>query len=84
MASHRGRQRAAVTTEFKPTSSGPFDVVEIEVQKSLNANVGFAGMQQDVTTLLRGGATQAEFLIPPARRLEYLRPTSAPKKISGE
>lgn len=88
------RQRAAITGEFKPNSSGPFFVVEIQVQKALNSNVGFAGAQVSkekladgsVTTLnsiLRGGASQAEFLIPPAERTQYLRPVTPPKRMGN-
>ena len=78
------RQSAAITNQFKPASSGPFYVVELEVQKPLNANIGFAGPQKDVATNLRGGATQAEFLIPSTeKRTDYLRPVSVPKKLGG-
>lgn len=87
------RQRAAVTGEFKPSSSGPFYVVELEVQKPLESNIGFAGPQFNrerlpngevigVGTLLRGGATQAEFLIPAAERVHYLRPVSKPAQLT--
>ncbi len=76
------RQNAAVTNQFKPASSGPFYVVELEVQKPLNANIGFAGQQKDVATNLRGGATQAEFLIPSnEKRTDYLKPVSVPMKL---
>ena len=79
------RQKAAITNQFKSTGNGPFYVVELEVQRPLNANVGFAGSQRDIGTALRGGATQAEFLIPAGeKRIDYLRPVSTPKKRSGE
>lgn len=78
------RQNAAITNQFKPTSNGPFHVVELEVQKTLNANIGFAGPQQDLVTNLRGGATQAEFLISSTeKRTDYLKPVSMPKKLGG-
>ncbi len=78
------RQNAAITNQFKPASSGPFYVVELEVQKPLSANIGFAGAQKDISTNLRGGATQAEFLIPLAeKRIDYLRPVSMPQKLGG-
>lgn len=86
------RQRAAITGEFKPASDGPFFVVELEVQKTLESNIGFAGAQvnkekiasdaiSNLNTLLRGGATQAEFLIPAAERIQYLKPVSVPKVL---
>ncbi|BEU74093.1 MULTISPECIES: hemagglutinin repeat-containing protein [Ralstonia solanacearum species complex] len=88
------RQRAAITGEFKPNSSGPFFVVEIQVQKALNSNVGFAGAQVSkekladgsvatLNSILRGGASQAEFLIPPAERTQYLRPVTPPKRMGN-
>ncbi|MFY9479353.1 MAG: hemagglutinin repeat-containing protein [Aquabacterium sp.] len=86
------RQRAAVTGEFKPSTDGPFYVVELEVQKPLASNIGFAGSQinkeklsdgtiANLGTLLRGGATQAEFLIPASERIQYLKPVSSPKLL---
>lgn len=76
------RQRAAITNQFKPASSGPFYVVEVEVQKRLDANLGFAGQQQDIATSLRGGVTQVEFLIPSInKRGDYIKPVSTPKKL---
>jgi filamentous hemagglutinin len=78
------RQRAAITNQFKPVSSGPFYVVEVEVQKRLDANLGFAGQQQDIATSLRGGVTQVEFLIPSInKRGDYIKPVSTPKKLEG-
>jgi filamentous hemagglutinin len=78
------RQKAAITSQFKPQSSGPFYVVDLEIQKPLNANIGFAGSQRDVATNLRGGSTQAEFLIPSnEKRGNYLKPISLPKKLEG-
>jgi filamentous hemagglutinin len=81
------RQKAAVTGEFKPSANGPFFAVELEVQKPLESNIGFAGAQINkeklpdgtlinLETVLRGGATQAEFLIPATERIQYLKPTS--------
>jgi filamentous hemagglutinin len=35
----------------------------------------------NLNTLLRGGATQAEFLIPAAERTQYLKPISVPKAL---
>ena len=78
------RQNAAITNQFKPSSNGPFYVVELEVQKPLNAKIGFAGPQQDVATNLRGGATQAEFFIlSNEKRTDYLKPVSLPNKLGG-
>lgn len=86
------RQRAAVTGEFKPSTSGPFYVVELEVERPLESNIGFAGPQinkeklpdgslSNLGTLLRGGATQAEFLMPASERIKYLKPVSMPKLL---
>jgi filamentous hemagglutinin len=86
------RQRAANTGEFKPSSSGPFYVVELDVKKPVQANLGYAGEQLNKELLpnrtllttnstLRGGASHAEFLIPRDMRTTYLRPTSAPKEL---
>lgn len=78
------RQKAAITSAFKPPSDGPFYVVELEVKKPVDVNVGFAGPQQAGAKNLRGGATQAEFLIPSTeKRIDYLRPVSMPKKLGG-
>ena len=78
------RHRAAITNQFKPASSGPFYVVKVEVQKRLDANLGFAGQQQDIATALRGGATQVEFLIPSInKRNDYIKPVSIPRKLEG-
>src|SRR5690606_7323078 len=78
------RQRAAITGEFKPSSDGPFFVVQLEVQRTLESNIGFAGVQvnkekfldgtvSNLGALLKGGATQAELLIPAMKRIEYLK-----------
>lgn len=86
------RQKAAITGEFKPTSSGPFYVVELEVKKPFDSNIGFAGSQinkeklpgGDLTTLnttLRGAASQAELLIPKELRTQFLQPISIPKEL---
>ncbi|WP_240435854.1 hemagglutinin repeat-containing protein [Ralstonia solanacearum] len=86
------RQRAAVTGEFKPSRNGPFFVVELEVQKPFESNIGYAGSQVNkerlsgdavttLNTILRGGASQAEFLIPPAERLKYLKPVTKPIQL---
>ncbi len=78
------RQKAAITTQFKPPSAGPFYVVELEVKKPFNANLGFAGPQSDTAAALRGGATQIEFLIPSGDvKMDYLGPVSIPKKLKG-
>ncbi len=79
------RQRAGITKQFKPNDQGPFYVVDMEVQRPLNANIGFAGPQKDGVGTLRGGATQAEFLIPSGEpRIEYLKPLSAPKRLGDK
>jgi len=39
------RQKTAISNDFKPSGNGPFYVVELEVQKPINANMGFAGSQ---------------------------------------
>jgi hypothetical protein len=68
----------------KPPSTGPFYVEELEVKKPLNANLGFAGQQSNTGTVLRGGATQVEFLIPSTdAKMDYLKPISIPKKLKG-
>ncbi len=60
-------------------------MVELEVQKPLSANIGFAGPQKNMGSNLLGGATQAELLIPMGeKRTDYLKPISAPKKLMGE
>jgi hypothetical protein len=64
--------------------NGPFYVIEIEVQKPLTANIGFAGAQHDIATTWRGGATQAELFIPAGERhIDYLTPVTMPKKLGG-
>ncbi|WP_146187760.1 hemagglutinin repeat-containing protein [Limnohabitans sp. T6-5] len=62
-------------------------VIEYEVVKPLDANIGFIGKQNEPSgQLYRGGATQTEFLwstLPPgARRQDYLKPVGEPKPLS--
>lgn len=71
-----------ITFQFKGQFMLP-RLVELEVQKPLNANMGFAGSQKDVGVTLRGGATQAEFLFPASEnRIDYLKPVASPKKLN--
>lgn len=76
------RQKSAITRQFKPASTGPFYVVDLEVRKQVDVSLGFAGQQQDIATSLRGGVTQVEFRIPATdKRNDYLKPASIPRKL---
>ena len=78
------RQRSAVLTQFKPTDTGPFSVVEMEITKPVKANVGFVGRQVESTNvLLRGGGTQVQFdeSIIGASRNSFLKIASEPKNL---
>ncbi len=78
------RQRAAITSQFKPASDGPFYVIEMEITRPVNSSIGFVGKQTDTTGgLLRGGGTQVQFdeSIKGADRNFFLKPTSQPKVL---
>ena len=86
------RSSVALTEAFKPTSKGPFYVVELEVTKPMPSNVGFAGQQLGNGTgngthaaepsKYIGGGTQIQL---PSWdvRAQYLRITSPPKCVGG-
>lgn len=78
------RQRAAITSHFKPSSGGPSFVVEMEITAPVKSNFGFAGMQKDQNLVtLRGGATQIHFdeTIVGKERNAFLRLFSEPKLL---
>ncbi len=78
------RQRAAITSQFKPSADGPFYVVEMEVISPIKSKVGFAGKQVDQNTLtLRGGASQIHFdeTIAGKDRHTFLKPVSEPRLL---
>lgn len=51
------RQRTAITNQFKPSSDGPFYVVEMKITQPVKSNIGFSGKQTDTAggTLCGGG-----------------------------
>ena len=76
------RQRLAINRDFKPTSKGPFFVVEMEVTQQVKSNIGFVGGQtQRIGMLSRGGGTQIHFdeSIKGDHRNFFIRPISQPK-----
>ncbi len=78
------RQRAAITSQFKPSADGPFYVVEMEITNPVKSNIGFTGMQKDQAAVtLRGGATQIQFdeSIAGNKRSEFLKIVSEPKLL---
>lgn len=78
------RQQAAITSQFKRPSDGPFYVVEMEITKPVTSNVGFVGKQTETTGgLLRGGGTQVQFdeTIRGIDRNGFLKPVSQPKLL---
>ncbi len=78
------RQRLAVTEQFKSTIDGPFYVVEMEITRPVNSNIGFVGKQADVTNgSLRGGGTQVQFdeSVKGVNRNSILKPVSQPKLL---
>ena len=79
------RQQAAITNQFKPSSDGPFYVVEMEITQPVKSNIGFVGKQTETTgRLLRGGGTQVQFdeAIRGKDRLNFLKPVSAPQPLN--
>jgi filamentous hemagglutinin len=79
------RQRSAITNQFKPTSDGPFYVVEMEVTRPVNSTIGFVGKQTEgAGGLLRGGGTQVQFdeTIKGMNRNSILKPVSQPKLLN--
>jgi filamentous hemagglutinin len=84
VASQSGaRQELALPQRYK---SDVKYVIEYEVVKPLEANIGFVGKQNEPSgQLYRGGATQTEFLwatLPSdARRRDYLKPIGEPKPL---
>jgi len=78
------RQRAAITSQFKPSTDGPFYVVEMEITQPVKSNVGFVGKQTETTGgSLRGGGTQVQFdeAIKGKDRQTFLKPVSVPKLL---
>jgi filamentous hemagglutinin len=76
------RQRMAIVSQFKPTTVGPFSVVEVEIIKPVKVNIGFVGRQLEPTgALLRGGGTQIHFdeAIIGGNRNTFLKIVSQPK-----
>ena len=79
------RQRAAITSQFKPTSGGPFYVVEMEITLPVKSNIGFVGKQTETTgSLLRGGGTQVQFdeAIKGVERNTFMKVISSPKPLN--
>jgi len=79
------RQDLALPNRYKPDVKY---VIEFEVVKPLEANIGFIGKQTESSgQLYRGGSTQAEFswdkLPPNAKRQDYLKPTGEPKPLKA-
>lgn len=80
------RQRLAISDKFqsKTPADGPFYVIELEIKKPVQTNIGFVGAQTNENgTWLRGGGTQAEFysLLTQAQRQEYLQVVGKPKPL---
>ena len=81
------RQQLALTQDFKSTAGGLF-VVELEVTRSMPANLGFVGLQPGVgaasgePSKYVGGGTQI-LLKDFANRGNYLRVVSPPKCLEG-
>ncbi len=78
------RQRAAITSLFKPSTDGPFYVVEMEVTSPIKSKIGFAGEQMDQNArTLRGGASQIHFdeTIAGKDRHTFLKPVSEPRLL---
>jgi filamentous hemagglutinin len=79
------RQRLAITKQFKPTSDGPFYVVEMEIIRPVNSQIGFVGKQTEETArLLRGGGTQIQFdeAIKGIDRNSVLNPVAQPRLLN--
>lgn len=76
------RQKMAILSQFKPTTAGPFSVIEVEIIKPVKANIGFVGRQLEPTgALLRGGGTQIHFddAIIGGNRNTFLKIVSQPR-----
>jgi filamentous hemagglutinin len=76
------RQRLAITSDFKPSSKGPFFTVEMEVTKPIRSSLGFVGGQTGTSgALSRGGSTQIQFdeFVKGDDRNSFLKPVSEPK-----
>ncbi len=79
------RQRMAISRQFKPSSDGPFYVVEMEITQPVKSNLGFVAEQTETTGgLLRGGGTQVQFdeAIQGKDRLNFLKPASTPRRLN--
>jgi filamentous hemagglutinin len=79
------RQRAAITSQFKSNSEGPFYVVEMKIIAAVNSNIGFVGKQTESDgNLLRGGGKQIQFddSINGMDRNSFLKPVSEPKPLN--
>ncbi|MEJ7805798.1 MAG: hypothetical protein WKG03_07755 [Telluria sp.] len=75
------RQRLAITGGFKNVKDGPFYVLEMEITRPVQSNIGFVGSQIDNGgRILRGGGSQVQFdeAIPGHSRLSFMRPTGQP------
>lgn len=79
------RQQAAITSQFKPSSDGPFYLVEMEITQPVKSNIGFVGKQAEIAGgVLRGGGTQVQFdeAIRGKDRLNFMKPVSAPRPLN--
>jgi filamentous hemagglutinin len=78
------RQQAAITSQFKKPTDGPFYVIEMEITQPVTSNIGFVGKQTDTTGgLLRGGGTQVQFdeAIKGMDRNTFIKAISLPKPL---
>ena len=79
------RQRSAIANQFKPSTDGPFYVVEIEITRPVNSNIGFVGNQTEKSgSMLRGGGTQVQFdeAIKGKDRNDFLKVISEPRVLN--
>ncbi len=84
------RQNMALSETFrgKAPSDGPFYVVELQITKPMEVNVGFVGPQTDIPTSFagtkhyRGGGTQIQ-IIDFNSRTDYVKIVAPPKKVGG-
>ncbi|WP_432239980.1 hemagglutinin repeat-containing protein [Herbaspirillum robiniae] len=77
------RQDLALLSKYKPDTKY---IIELEVIKPIDANIGYVGEQIEKNgTLLRGGKTQAQFnwnaVGNPKDRTEYLKIIGEPQKL---
>lgn len=84
------RQNMALSETFrgKAPSDGPFYVVELQVTKPMEVNVGFVGPQTDIPNAFAGakyytgGGTQIQ-IIDFKNRTDYVKIVTPPKKVGG-